>query len=212
VLWGGDISSPEIQAYLQFCRILLEKSPVLDQFLHDDERALSFLEENAFRDVDLARLLLISSLGGGAESAAILLKYNREAKRPPRTRTSWGVRQITAESDAKAKAQWKEWLSACKKALNAAQVAGEELLTLHAEEERLPKFTPKGSEDEGILSSAFELVVDLDVRVRDLEEYIASIHDALSCIHPEPRRSLNKVSLIFPLLLYTHALPDTKHN
>ncbi|KAH9261192.1 hypothetical protein BASA81_000896 [Batrachochytrium salamandrivorans] len=65
-------TSGEVYLYLDFCRKLTGSGQfsARDVPLEEDEQALEFLLKRAHGNVDCAKLLLISSLGGGKESAS----------------------------------------------------------------------------------------------------------------------------------------------
>ena len=210
VVWTGELT-PEVINYLTFCRQLLGKSDIpVTEPLEDDEQALEFLQEHGGNDVERAKLMLIASMGGGAELDSISLEISSsESKTRPSTKgvfRSWVGGEFPRESDghpdtgnpAKIKALWKDWTQRCKKALNSTQTTANELFALQKEERRLPRFQSRGTaEEDSLVSSANDASFDLETRLRDIQVFVAQVHDALSLVNPSKRFTVAALCVLF---------------
>ena len=198
VVWTGEFTD-EIKSYVMFCRQLIGKGdvPATDP-LEEDEQALEFLQEHGGNDVERAKLMLIASMGGGAEVASITLAQESDSKTRPRTKgvfKSWVGGEYPEEcaghpdttNPTKLKVLWKDWTSRCKKALASPQITANDLFALQREEHQLPRFQSRGQDDDHLVSAANDASFDLESRLRDIQIFVAEVHDALSLVQPQKR-------------------------
>jgi hypothetical protein len=200
VVWSGEITSA-VLSYLTFCRQLLGKGDVdVLEPMEEDEQALEFLQQQGENDIEKAKLLLISSMGAGAEITSVTLDQLGETKSRPRAKgvfRSWVGGDIrtneidpseAASNPSKIKSIWRDWTTRCRKAFQSSQTTVNELLALQRDERQIPRYQSKGSqEDDALVTAANDMSIDLENRLRDLDVYIAEVHDALSVINPGKR-------------------------